>query len=105
MRRVLVAIEAHLHHPLAMEELARRADYSTWHFQRVFAALLDEPVAGYVRRRRLTEAGHRLRSDLESRVLDIALAVGFESHEAFTRAFQRESGHTPSGFRRHPQPD
>ncbi|WP_221030380.1 AraC family transcriptional regulator [Actomonas aquatica] len=105
IRRALAAIEAHLDRPLAMAELARRAGYSTWHFQRVFLALVDEPVASYVRRRRLTEAARMLRHEPEQRLLEVALAVGFESHEAFTRAFRRESGHTPSGFRDHPQPN
>ncbi len=103
--RVLRAIEDHLDRPLAVEELARRAGYSTWHFQRVFLALVDEPVASYVRRRRLTEAARVLRAEPRRRLLDVALAAGFESHEAFTRAFRRESGHTPSGFRDHPQPN
>ncbi len=105
IRRALAAIEEHLDRPLAMAELARRAGYSPWHFQRVFMALVDESVASYVRRRRLTEAARMLRSEPEQRLLDVALAVGFESHEAFTRAFRRESGHTPSGFRNHPQPN
>ena len=105
IRRALTAIEEHLDRPLAMAELARRAGYSPWHFQRVFMALVDEPVASYVRRRRLTEAARMLRNEPEQRLLDVALAVGFESHEAFTRAFRRESGHTPSGFRSHPQPN
>ncbi len=71
----------------------------------MFLALVDEPVAGYIRRRRLTEAARVLRAQADARVLDVALAAGFESHEAFTRAFRRESGHTPSGFRNHPQPN
>ena len=32
-------------------------------------------------------------------VLDIALSCGFQSHEAFTRAFRRRFGMTPSGYR------
>ena len=105
LSRALVAIEQTLGRPMPMEELARTAGFSTWHFQRVFAALVDEPVASYMRRRRLTEAARALRANPARRVLDIALAAGFESHEAFTRAFRRESGHTPSGFRDHPQPN
>lgn len=98
--RVFEAIEADLARPAEISVWARQAGYSTWHFQKVFAALVGEPVASYHRRRRLTEAARQLRIKPARRVLDIALDVGFESHEAFTRAFRQVSGHTPSAFRR-----
>ncbi|MCC5804834.1 MAG: GyrI-like domain-containing protein [Opitutales bacterium] len=73
---------------------------SVWYFQRIFAAITGEPVGAYIRRRRLTEAARELRRERGRRVLDIALDYGFDSHEAFTRAFASLAGMPPSAFRR-----
>lgn len=101
---MLHLIERDLARPLLIEDLAAAAGYSPWHFQRMFAAVVGEPVASYVRRRRLTEAATRLQRDPAQRLLDVALDCGFESHEAFTRAFRSVAGTTPRAFRLEPDP-
>lgn len=101
VQRALDHIEAHLREPLHLEAIARRAGFSLWHFQRIFAAFVGEPLGSYVRRRRLTVAATELRAS-SRRILDIALDHQFESHEAFTRAFRSVFKITPSDFRRKP---
>ncbi len=95
----LAYIEESLTEPVTLEAIARRAGFSLWHFQRIFAAYVGEPLGSYLRRRRLTEAAEELRHT-ERPIIDIALAYQFESHEAFTRAFAAMTQVTPSGFRR-----
>lgn len=97
--RALAFIEENLTEPVTLESIARKAGFSLWHFQRVFAAYVGEPLGSYLRRRRLTAAADDLRQTKRT-VLDIALAYQFESHEAFTRAFSALLHQTPSGFRR-----
>jgi AraC family transcriptional regulator len=99
IQRAVDEIESRLRQPIAIEQLARRAGFSYWHFQRVFAAIVGEPVGFYIRRRRLTLAAEELQAT-RRRILDIALEFQFESHEAFTRAFRGLFQISPSEFRR-----
>lgn len=102
VQRALDHIEDQLCEPLALESVARKAGFSLWHFQRIFAALAGEPLGSYIRRRRLTAAAGELRTS-SRRILDIALDYQFESHEAFTRAFKSIFTVTPGAFRKNKQ--
>lgn len=91
----------HLDEPLDPSALAAAASFSLHHFHRIFRAQLGESVMQHVRRLRLERAARRLRtSDL--RLLELALEAGYESHEAFTRAFQAQLGLSPSEYRERP---
>lgn len=81
-----------------MEEVARRAFSSSFHFQRMFHALTDVTVAEYIRKRRLTLAAQEL-SMSSDKVLDIALKYGYESPESFAKAFRKVHGLSPSDAR------
>jgi AraC family transcriptional regulator len=98
IRRAVDFIEEHLFDDLTIETIAARAAYSPWHFQRLFGALVGETVGGYVRKRRLSRALEALRAS-DARIAEIAWAHGFESHEAFARAFKATFGVTPSTAR------
>ncbi|WP_338849701.1 AraC family transcriptional regulator [Massilia sp. W12] len=98
MQAVIEHIEAHLHEALPMAELAVVSGLSQWHFQRVFHACLGETVKTYIRQRRLSQAAHSLLHSRRS-VLEIALCAGFDSNEAFTRAFRAWAGCTPRAWR------
>jgi AraC-like DNA-binding protein len=79
--------------------MARAAGWSRRQFHRLALRLTGETPVAHQRRLRLDRAGMLLlRSG--STILAIALEVGFESHETFTRAFRRRFGVTPSTFRR-----
>jgi AraC family transcriptional regulator len=98
VQRVLVHIQTNLDGALALEELAAVANFSPYHFHRVFRGLVGESVKEHVRRLRLERAAHRLRhSDMP--VTEIAFEAGYESHEAFSRAFRTAFGDSPSEFR------
>lgn len=98
MLRVLIHIQRHLDGPLALEELARLACLSPHHFHHVFTGMLSEPLAGHVRRLRLERAASRLKlTGLP--IVQIAIKAGYETHEAFTRAFRRNFGMSPVQFR------
>lgn len=56
----------------------------------------------YIQLMRLKRASYQLVYQREKRVTDIAMNAGFESHEAFSRAFKKVFGQTPSQFRRRP---
>ena len=99
MHRVQQHIDGNLDAPLELTELAGVANFSAFHFHRLFAAWTGERVGDYVRRRRLEVAAIRLVTQPGSTVLEIALSVGFGSSEAFSRAFKAHFGASPSAWR------
>lgn len=100
MNRVLNHIDLHLDQPLDLQQLAGVANFSPFHFHRVFAAWMGETLGDYARRRRLEKAAFRLACKPAESVLETALATGFGSGEAFARAFKLKFGCTPTEWRR-----
>ncbi|MBI2899119.1 MAG: GyrI-like domain-containing protein [Planctomycetes bacterium] len=98
MLRVLVHIQGNLDEELALEELARVAFFSPYHFHRVFRGMVGESVKEHIRRLRLQRAAQRLKQTRLA-VVRIALDAGYETHESFTRAFKTMFGEAPSRFR------
>ncbi|HZW32942.1 MAG TPA: AraC family transcriptional regulator [Isosphaeraceae bacterium] len=96
--RVLVYIQNHLDEALPLEDLARVAYFSPYHFHRVFRGMVGESVKEHVRRLRLERAALRLKNG-DQAVTRIALDAGYETHESFTRAFSAMFGRPPSRFR------
>ncbi len=96
--RVRAHLDAHLADPLDLETLARVACLSSCHFHRVFRGLTGEGVGEHLRRLRL-ERGALLLRHSPREVTEVALAVGYESPAAFSRAFERHFGVAPSAWR------
>ena len=96
--RVLVFIQQNLDEPMPLEELARVAHFSPYHFHRIFRGMVGESLKEHIRRLRLERAAQRLKHTDRS-VLEIALEAGFQTHESFTRAFGALLGCSPSQFR------
>ena len=103
MLRVLVYIQTHLDEALDLEALAGLANFSPFHFHRVFRGMVGEPIMEHVRRLRLERAAYQLKSTNQS-VTNIAFDAGYETHEAFTRAFKTMFDEPPSRFRERHQP-
>ena len=99
MNRVLNYIDQHLDQPLELAQLADVANFSRFHFHRIFVAWMGETLGDYARRRRLEKAAFLLASGTAASVLDTALSTGFGSGEAFARAFKQKFGCTPSEWR------
>ncbi len=71
---------------------------SPWHFQRLFKSLVGDSLGAYIRGRRLTRAAQLL-IESDKGILDIAVDLAYNSHEAFTRAFKAQFGITPKEMR------
>ncbi len=96
--RTLWRIEADLSRAPSLLDLAAAEGVSPFHLSRAFTLIVGQPVMGYVRARRLSEAARRLHAGPES-VLNIALDVGYESPEGFSRAFRKMFGIAPVAAR------
>jgi AraC family transcriptional regulator len=81
------------------DDLARRAWLSRSGFFRLFQALIEETPGAMRRRILLERAAWQLKASVVS-VTEIALDAGYGSLEAFTRAFRRAFGQSPSLYRR-----
>lgn len=97
--RVLRHIENNLDEPLPLEALSRIACFSSYHFHRIFTAMTGETVAAYIRRLLLQRAAARL-SYSRAPVTTLALDAGYDSVDAFTRAFRALFGMSPSAYRK-----
>lgn len=100
MHLVLEFMDRNLAGSVDLAAAASVAHFSPYHFHRVFAAWVGETPGDYLRRRRLEVGAMRLVTQPRSAVLDVALAVGFGSAEAFARAFRDRFGCSPSEWRR-----
>ena len=95
---VMRYIREHINEPLNREMLAAVAGFSVPHFHRVFTAHVGESAASYVRRLRLERAGRKLRMGAVD-ITEVALAAGYDTHAAFSKAFKQQFGLSPSEFR------
>ncbi|HEY9155497.1 MAG TPA: AraC family transcriptional regulator [Opitutaceae bacterium] len=96
IHRVLSYIDRHIDEPIQVATLAKQASFSAFHFHRIFSAHLGETIGNYLTRRRVELAAARLASQPRLGVLNAALAVGFNSAEAFARAFKKHFGCSPT---------
>lgn len=101
-RRVLEHIDAHAAEGLSVERLSRIAAFSKHHFHRQFSALCEIGVHEYVKAMRLMRASDQLGFHYWRSVLEVALESGYESPEAFARAFKKHFGQSPSRFQSSP---
>ncbi|KAF0194226.1 MAG: transcriptional regulator [Bacillota bacterium] len=83
---------------IALQALARELGYSQFHVTRQFKNLTGMTFRKYLGLRRLAHSVVELR-DSDNGIIDIAMKWGFSSQEAYTRAFKRDFGMTPSIYR------
>lgn len=99
LERARTRIHGDYHGPLDVDALAREAAFSRYHFIRSFRRQFDLTPRQYLIRRRI-EAAQELLLSTDASVLDICLAVGFESLGSFTTSFTRHVGFPPGRYRR-----
>lgn len=91
-------IDEHLDETLTLEFLSEKYCFSPFYFHRLFSAIVGKSLAAYVRDRRVLYSCFPL-CTTEQSILDIALAHGFNSAQAFSRTFKVVQGVSPSIYR------
>ena len=89
-------IEDNLTCEISAQELSERAGFSLFHYYRLFQTAVGLPVMQYILRRRLLGAIYEI--SCGSKMIDVELRYGFETHAGFYRAFVREIGCTPAQY-------
>ncbi len=96
MQESLDYIEENLKCEITALELSERAGFSLFHYYRLFHTAVGMPVMQYILRRRLLHAIYEVAQG--EKMIDAALAYGFETHAGFYKAFVRELGCTPTQY-------
>jgi AraC family transcriptional regulator len=97
MNNAVEYIEANITEKIDIEEVAKIALSSTFHFQRMYHMITGVTIAEYIRRRRLTLAAQDIISG--EKIINVAYKYGYETPEAFTKAFGKMYGISPSAAR------
>lgn len=98
--RAMNFISANLDRDLSLEEIAGAANFSPFHFHRIFSAVTGETVFGFLRRLRVEWAANRLLADPRADITTVAMDGGFSSSQNFAKAFRAQFGASPSEYRR-----
>lgn len=98
VNRAIDYVISHLDEPLRLEDVARAALFSPFHFHRIFKSILGETLASFVKRVRLERALTMLSHDEAKSLTEIAFACGFASSSDFSSSFKQRYGVAPSKF-------
>ena len=98
VNRAIDFVLGHLDEALPLERVARSADFSPFHFHRIFRSLVGETLAHFVKRVRLERALKILSHEPSRTLTDVALVCGFGSSSDFSRSFKQRFGVPPSAF-------
>ena len=90
-------IEDNLFEPINIESVGKAINYAPSSFSNLFSAVIGYSVGEYIRFRRLSVAAEQLLKEKVS-VTDMAFKCGYDTVEAFSKAFKRLFGYTPSQF-------
>jgi AraC-like DNA-binding protein len=98
-RNCAIYIQMHLHEQITLTQIAKQANLSSAHLNRLFQQCYGVTIMRYVRQQRIAAAQKILEAGPEN-VAEIAALVGFKRASAFCDIFRRETGLTPSQYRR-----
>lgn len=96
--RALDYIVSHLSSSLKLEDVARAACFSPFHFHRVFQSLMGETLSQFVKRQRLDRALYLMSHAPSKSLTAIAHECGFSSSSDFSRSFKQRFDVAPSSF-------
>ena len=96
---VIAKIESEFNRAIPLEELARLANLSQFHFARVFRREIGTSPHSYIVDKRI-ECARQLLATSQLPIREISKSVGYSTQAHFTSAFRQRCGTTPAAFRR-----
>ena len=100
INKVVRYIEQAIDRDLPLDELAALACFSPFHFQRVFKEVMGETPKQFIKRLRLEEAARIIALNPGQKILEVAIKTGYQSLEAFSRAFKDYYAISPDNLRK-----
>lgn len=104
INRVMDYIDRNIDQSLELKAIADIANFSPFHFHRVFTFLIGETPIDYIQRLRIEKAAWKLRESEPQSITEIAYECGFGSVSLFSRTFKKYFGMTPSRFSKEEKP-
>ena len=98
INRAVDHITANLALPIQLDDVARVAGFSPYHFHRIFSAAMGETLSTFIKRVRLERALYLMSHRSTANLNEIALACGFASSSDFSRSFRAQYGVSPRNF-------
>lgn len=98
INKVLLYIEKNPFYPLSLSEMASEANFSTFHFHRIFYSILGEPPVQYQRRVRIENSANELYNS-GTPIKEISSKYGFSSPAVYSRDFKNHFGESPIALR------
>jgi AraC family of transcriptional regulator, multidrug resistance transcriptional activator len=95
---IIIWIDNNLDCAPKIADVAKKAGYSKWHFQRLFLRVTKKNLGTYIRDRKLELAARDLNTSIDS-VMYISLKYGYSSQQAFTRVFSQKYSIPPGEYR------
>ncbi|WP_025743306.1 AraC family transcriptional regulator [Aquimarina pacifica] len=96
---VLDFIENNLNTDLSLKNLSEKANYSPYHFHRVFSIIVNEKLNEFINRKRIERIASILLIGSNSSLKELAYEYGFNSDNSFSRAFKKYYGVSPTKFK------
>jgi AraC family transcriptional regulator len=103
IRKVLEFIQLNLSEDLSLEKIAEIANYSPFHFHRIFTEFIGETPKQYIIRLRLERIAHYLKVFPNLSISELADKSGFASLSTFSRAFKNFFGVSADEYRKLPE--
>lgn len=104
INRVMDYIDHHLEHTLELKDIAAIANFSPFHFHRIFTFLIGETPIDYIQRLRVEKVAMKLQQEPLLPITEVAYSCGFGSISLLSRTFKRYFGITPTQFRQKEKP-
>lgn len=99
INKVINFVNENLDRAISLDELAKVAYFSPYHFHRIFVAVTGESVNDFTNRIRLEKTARLLRYG-KNAIADVGMQCGFSSASTFSRAFKQHFGISPSAYRK-----
>lgn len=100
INKVVDYINDHLEEELNLEKLAKIANFSPFHFHRIFSAFVGESLYGYIKRIRIEKSASLLLNQPDISVSEIAMYCGYNSFSVFCRNFRERYHMSAKEFRK-----
>ena len=88
INKVIDYIELNISSELSLEKLSGIANFSPFHFHRIFKGITNETLNNFIKRKRIEKAGSILITEKDKPISDIAFHCGYNSLSVFCRNFK-----------------
>ena len=99
INKAIYYIEKNLHKKLLLEDIAKEAHFSPFHFHRLFSVVLAETPSDFINRKRIEKAAGFLMRQKQLSITEISDSTGFSSLSVFSRSFKKFYGMSPQDFK------